>query len=349
MQSNKPVSVKDIATALGISLSTVHKALTGKPGVGEKRRREVLEFAARMGYTVNSAAQSLARKAMRLGVIMPDCWQEYFGPIREGIEGQINALRECRLEGEFCYLPLDYPQNGIGILQKFLQEYKPDAVLYCPSHHSINEIAVKALSSLTVPVFWVGGGDHNPLNGPAVAIDAALSGNMAADFLCCVRGTDTRAAVFTGSLQSSVHRAKSDAFCTRVLQNGGSVLRICETEDDNDRADAAVRALLEAHPDVNAIYVSTLTSLPVCRYLEQSGRVGAITLLGTDDFDALRAYMRRGVVQATIFQNQARVGEEAVQYAYEYLNRSNSYGREGFCQKERILIAPQLLLRANIE
>ncbi|MBQ9985849.1 MAG: helix-turn-helix domain-containing protein, partial [Oscillospiraceae bacterium] len=53
----KRASVKDIAARLHISLSTVHKALTGKPGVSEARREQVLEVARELGYVVNTAAQ----------------------------------------------------------------------------------------------------------------------------------------------------------------------------------------------------------------------------------------------------------------------------------------------------
>ena len=349
MEQQRQVSVKDIAAELHISLSTVHKALTGKAGVGDKRRREVLECAERLGYTVNTAAQSLSRKGVRLGIVMPTAWQEYFGPIREGMEARITALRECRVEAEFCYLPRNNPADGMGILQNFLAQHKPDAVLYCPSHHCINEAAVSVLSHVTVPVFWVGGGDHNPLGAPAIAIDAVLCGKMAADFLSCAVQRHMHAAVFTGSLQSAVHKAKTDAFCTRIAQNGGRVVKICETEDDPDRALEAVRALFAQMPHVNAVYVSTLTSEPICRYLDERGLAGHVALIGTDLFDGLRDFVRRGVMQATVFQNQRRVGEEAVKYAFEYLNKKSSYGNTGWQAREKILICPQLLLRANIE
>ena len=66
----KQVSVKDIAKELNISLSTVHKAMTGKGGISEERRKEVLKTAKRLGYQVNSVAQSLARKNINLGIII---------------------------------------------------------------------------------------------------------------------------------------------------------------------------------------------------------------------------------------------------------------------------------------
>ena len=86
---DKRVSVKDIAQKLNISLSTVHKALTGKSGVSEERRREVMRAAHDMGYVVNSVAQSLARKDINIGILMPSEWQGYFEHMKAGIEKEI--------------------------------------------------------------------------------------------------------------------------------------------------------------------------------------------------------------------------------------------------------------------
>ena len=65
----KRVTVKDIASRMGISLSTVNKALTGKPGVSEERRAEVVAVAKEMGYVVNHMAQSLSRKPIHIGIV----------------------------------------------------------------------------------------------------------------------------------------------------------------------------------------------------------------------------------------------------------------------------------------
>ena len=50
---------KDIAQAAGVSAMTVSKALNGKPGVSEDRRREICEVAGRMNYAPNLITKSL--------------------------------------------------------------------------------------------------------------------------------------------------------------------------------------------------------------------------------------------------------------------------------------------------
>lgn len=56
---HKPVTIKSIAKELGISFSTVSKALNGNPAIKEETRKIVTEKAKEMGYTPNSLAKGL--------------------------------------------------------------------------------------------------------------------------------------------------------------------------------------------------------------------------------------------------------------------------------------------------
>lgn len=55
----KPVTIKSIAKELGISFSTVSKALNGNPAIKEETKTMVLNKAKEMGYTPNSLAKGL--------------------------------------------------------------------------------------------------------------------------------------------------------------------------------------------------------------------------------------------------------------------------------------------------
>ena len=342
----KRVSVKDIAARLHISLSTVHKALTGKTGVSEARREQVLEVARELGYVVNTAAQSLARKDMTLGIILPSQWQEYFAELKDGMEGEISSLSEMRLRGELFYIN---DNSTVNEIQDWIKNCGADLLLICSSNAKLKNTLLRATESLPVPVFRVGGGVDNPNSVCDVTIDAPLSGQLAADFLYCVKGTNMRAAVFTGSLDTDIHRAKTDAFNERTSVLGGRIVSICETDDNEALAYKKVCELFRQHPDTNCIYINTSTSKSVCKYIEENLLAGKVTVVGTDVYDELCENMKRGIMQATIYQNQQKVGRLSVRCAYEYLYSKNSYGSCDKNQERNVLISPTLLLRANIE
>lgn len=50
---NKPLTMRDIASAAGVSLSTVSLVVNGKPGVSPGRREHILETIKRLGYVID--------------------------------------------------------------------------------------------------------------------------------------------------------------------------------------------------------------------------------------------------------------------------------------------------------
>ncbi len=68
----KNITIKDIASAVGVSHVTVSHALRNSPVVKEQTRQRILEVAAKMGYQPNFAAQSLINRSTRtLGIYVP--------------------------------------------------------------------------------------------------------------------------------------------------------------------------------------------------------------------------------------------------------------------------------------
>lgn len=79
--------MKDIASMLGVSESTVSRAINGKPGVGEKLREEIMALVEKHQFRPNALAQGLASAQTRmLGLILPDITDPHFTSIVKGIE-----------------------------------------------------------------------------------------------------------------------------------------------------------------------------------------------------------------------------------------------------------------------
>lgn len=66
------MNLKDLARTLGLSPTTVSRALNGYPEVAEETRRRVTEAAARLNYRPNTLAKRLATgRAMAIGHVIP--------------------------------------------------------------------------------------------------------------------------------------------------------------------------------------------------------------------------------------------------------------------------------------
>jgi len=73
------MNMRKMAAELGLSLSTVSKALSGKPEVSSETRERVTAFAKEHGYTLNPTRQSGNPTTTRVAIIIQDSDYEDFG------------------------------------------------------------------------------------------------------------------------------------------------------------------------------------------------------------------------------------------------------------------------------
>lgn len=81
------VTIKDIARELGISPSTVSRALKDHPDISRETKKAVNELAQKLNYQPNVVALSLRHsKTNTIGVIIPEIIHDFFATVISGIE-----------------------------------------------------------------------------------------------------------------------------------------------------------------------------------------------------------------------------------------------------------------------
>ena len=95
MNDHTPITMKDIARELGISVATVSRALKDSPRISQERRSQIQQFAREHNFTPNVLAESLRHSRVHpqkiIGVIVPELVHYYFSTILEGIEEEAEA------------------------------------------------------------------------------------------------------------------------------------------------------------------------------------------------------------------------------------------------------------------
>lgn len=87
----KSITIKDIAKDLGISVSTVSRALQNHPDISEQTKESVRNCAVRLNYKPNIMASNLRRsKNTTIGVILPELNHHFFASVLDGIEQAAN-------------------------------------------------------------------------------------------------------------------------------------------------------------------------------------------------------------------------------------------------------------------
>lgn len=85
--SSNLVTIKDIAAELGISASTVSRALKDHPDISEETKKKVIEIANRTNYRPNAIALSLRNKKSNIiGILVPQIVHHFFSSVISGID-----------------------------------------------------------------------------------------------------------------------------------------------------------------------------------------------------------------------------------------------------------------------
>lgn len=156
---NGPFTMDDIALELGISKSTVSRALAGSMRISEETKRRVAECASAHGFIPNLAAKALAiRKTLNIAAVMPfeasgvemmffhECLS---GMVKKAAESDYSVL-VCMSDAEGC------SENQ---LEKVIQNRKVDGVVLTQLRHDDRNLAY--LKSAGFPFVVIGSVDDD--------------------------------------------------------------------------------------------------------------------------------------------------------------------------------------------
>lgn len=95
MRENAPITMKDIARDLGVSVATVSRALKDSPRISEEKRELIKKYAREHNFLPNVLAESLRKSRTQpvkiIGVIVPQFAHFYFSSVLSGIEEEASA------------------------------------------------------------------------------------------------------------------------------------------------------------------------------------------------------------------------------------------------------------------
>ena len=171
------VTIRDVARAANVSISTVSHVLSGKRPTSGATRRRVEDVIKQLGYRPNRVAQSLVwRRPFALGLIIPSITNPYFPAFARGAEGRVRERgytlvlgnSEYDAQREASYLELVRSQQLAGAIYCLGDEMSPILA-------EIQRAVVEG-----VPVVLV----HSPMpNVPTVSADNRQGGRLAAQHL----------------------------------------------------------------------------------------------------------------------------------------------------------------------
>lgn len=339
----KNITLFDIAEALGVSTGTVHRALHDHPGVNAMTKARVLQMAKSLGYRPNLAARFLSTKRhLKISVNTLKGTTSFWDEVRAGIGDEAASLLMENVDLEF----RTYPQLDEGEEEAFQAalQAKVDGIIVFSSRPEKLRTWIRRASRNRIPVMCVTTDAPGSGRLAVVSIDTLASGALAADLMGRFLGGIGKIAVTLSDLRITEHSEKYSGFekTLNTLYPNMQVLPPLEDHDIEPVAEEKCRKLLESHPDLTGIYITTEASLPVLRAVRDAGLENRLTIITTDLFSDLVPQIRSGAVAATIYQRPRTQGRMAFRVLREFLT-------EGECPSYQITLAPHLVMRGNLD
>ena len=174
----RPVTLRDVARAAGVSVATASKALNGQGRMADETRERIRQAAKALGFRPNGLAQSLSRqRSFTVGLLTNDTYGRFTLPVMAGIsdalvdngvsvflcnieddprlaQTHVDAMLEKRVDGIIAsgkridrHLPVDLSNLGIPVIYAFT-EPDPDSIGFVSDDEAGARLAVEHLVRL---------------------------------------------------------------------------------------------------------------------------------------------------------------------------------------------------------
>lgn len=146
-------TIEDIAKELGVSKTTVSRAISGKGRLSAETRSRVLNFIAEHNYRPNAVAKGLAQsKTYNLGLVMPGDYNDTELPF---FQECMAGICEVALENDYDVLISMVTGNSTAQLRRVINNRKVDGVIV--SRSTVDSPVVALLKETDTPFVVVGG------------------------------------------------------------------------------------------------------------------------------------------------------------------------------------------------
>ena len=339
MIEKAPLTMKDIARELGISVSTVSRALQDSPRISAERRAMIQQFAREHNFTPNMLAESLRHSRVQpvklIGVIIPEFTHFYFSSVLAGIEEEASS-RGYRI---MVAQSNEQYEREVRICQSFY-ENKVCGIIVSQAKDTKRYDHFERLMDAGVPLVFY---DRicTGVNASRVVVDDYMGAYNAVSHL--IETGCTRIAFYGSAPTLEISKNRFNGYKDALLKNGlhydESLTRICDNRAD---AEMITPELLKTDAPPNGFFaVNDDTAIGILYTAKRMGfRVPEdVSICG---FTNGQRAIACDPMLTTVEQRGVKVGEEAADILIDQVE-----GRIPRDKTERRIVRTRLVVRGT--
>lgn len=318
---DRKITIKDIAEAADVSISSVHLALNGKSGVSEATRARIKAVADALGYTPNVLASNLKRETRTVAVLLPmhdASSRHYFDYMWQALNDYAPTANEyhLRLQG--------FPCDGEHSVFEHFDLSKCSGIVSVGVAEYLHPYDLEVLRKSNLPIVLVDGELPNFNCLCSVQCSADSAGKLTAELLLNCMHSTTGKIVILGVGPSAKNRRSTEQVIAQALSEAGQEKRILILDYDKfgDACYSAVKKALSSGVIAGACAVNSRSTLVFGECIEATGKVGYFPVIGNGLFPKAKEQLKDGIVTALVHKHPYRQCLEALRVMTDYLAKS---------------------------
>lgn len=323
------ITIVDIAQKLGVSYTSVSRALNGKKGVSGETRRRILAEAEKLGYQPNALARGLVSKSTStIGLVIPDITNPFFPEVARGVE---DACREAGYNLFLCNSNWDRDQERLCL--EALQKNRVDGLIINPN----SAANVAFIEKMRIPVVFLSTRIDDKKTS-YVGIDNAWGARLAVEHLLACGYQ--RFGFIGGTDQSYSNRNRQIGYLEALNAHGVAVDEglILNGSFDTESGYQLARQLFSGPNPPDAVFAGNdIIALGVLQYVQERG-IRVPEDFGLVGFDDIYAAGLPQVQLTTIAMPKTYLGRKAFDMLLEKISAPETAAAQ-------YVIQPKLMVR----
>ena len=312
-------TIYTLAKELGMTPSMVSRAFNPDGKISKEKRKKVLEAAKKHNFSPNKFASRLSMKTVRIGILINSRFKINTDKMISGVESAYAKLKDYKIKYDICVMnPNESKPDDYRTALMRYKEY--DGVIITGMSSNAYTEVINELYECNPNIVQVQAVNHNAHFLFESRHNEETASQIAAEFLhnCLKRCGRKNILMFTGDLQSDLHSSASNAFVKASEEYEMNVVECVDMKDDDEYLSGILHGIFEKYAGViDGIYITSGFSIPLCRFLEESGE--NIDLVTFDTYDDIKLYVQKGIISATVSQNVPHQMETAFETLVKYI------------------------------
>ena len=343
------VTLKSIAQQAGVSLTTVHRVLSGKGGASKALEKEILQIAREQGYAINMAASNLRKNPLQIALVFPTMGQSFHRYINRILQGYLRFRQEVSQMNvvfqEFYYGMEPQPEAAYAqqenILKKIYREQPvryDGVVIYGLGMTPRIEALLNRIVGSGTKVVVLERCPEGLFDVCSVEVNDTIAGNLAGDMMIQNLRQDGTVLVIDQQLPEGDPNGDAFEACIRADRPDLKIRRQALELIDNQGE--AIAEILREDPGICGAYATSARHTnSLLKAVEMTG-IRLDSIIGSELFEESYQALNRRQLSAVIDKRPEQIGYKALQLMINALVRGEEL-------PDIHRVTPRVILRAN--